>query len=156
MGELGTTMHSAAGYGKERGLAPLAPLHGGSSSGGSLGGPRTSCDLAALPALDDRRSALPRLPSLGSSSILNAEQTEQAKNVFKSFDTNGNGTIEKQEMVSAMSKLVTTLQGDLLEKKVTSLFQSADRDLSGGLTFEEFLGVYNEISIHITDFEGHL
>jgi len=79
---------------------------------------------------------------------------KKAEEVFKAFDSNKNGMIEKDELFVGLRKLVTTLEGEFLEKHITSIWQKADRDLSGGIDLAEFKKIYNDVTLSTTNFDA--
>lgn len=98
-------------------LAPLAPLK-------PLGGAK-----------------LGALPPVGS-----ADLRDKAQAVFKETDRSGDGLLQKDELYAAMWKLggsddpETILSyGGFIDRE----FAKADKDLSGALDFDEFLGIFS-------------
>merc|ERR1712048_1139489 len=63
------------------------------------------------------------------------EMLEKVTSVFRRFDTDGNGTIEKSEFKSVMQKLDPAFTDENVEK----MFAAADVDSDNALNFEEML-----------------
>ena len=54
--------------------------------------------------------------------------------VFKTFDADGSGFIDRHEMRSLMKKLAQ----DLTEEEITQIMDEVDQDDDGEISFEEF------------------
>jgi len=59
---------------------------------------------------------------------------EEIKKLFENMDTNGDGTISKEEMISLFSEL-----NDYTESEYDSMFNSADADKDGSVNYKEFI-----------------
>jgi len=60
---------------------------------------------------------------------------EKIKLIFDQFDKNNNGNIEKKEL----GALAIALNNPLSNPELQDLFKGIDSDLSGQITFEEFI-----------------
>ena len=69
--------------------------------------------------------------------LTKSEEFSELARIFRSYDTNGNGRIEKQELEQAMETIMATIQKP--REKVYKLFERLDTDHSGAIEYSEFL-----------------
>jgi Ca2+-binding EF-hand superfamily protein len=62
--------------------------------------------------------------------------------VFDSFDTDGNGLLDKDELKNAFKDF----KGGLTDKEVDTLIAEADTDNNGQVSFEEFVALIKKLS----------
>jgi calmodulin len=55
--------------------------------------------------------------------------------VFRSFDLNGNGTIEREEL----DEVFRSMGQSLSPQEINRIIQMADKDSNGALNYEEFI-----------------
>ncbi|KAL1518636.1 hypothetical protein AB1Y20_002924 [Prymnesium parvum] len=99
---------------------------------------------------------LPPLRPLGgkpAASVISTEERTAAEAVFQAVDLNKDGQVQKDELKAALWKLAAPSDGDggteemftAFEAFINREFATADRDLSGALTLDEFLTIYQTI-----------
>jgi len=88
------------------------------------------------------------------STFLRGSATDRLMAIFSVLDRNQDGRVSKQELMQAFStqRRVVSIRSNQLNKIVTDVFEKADTDRSGSMTFEEFKEVVNQQS----EFEQHL
>merc|ERR1712196_137120 len=134
---MGESMHRAAGYGSSQSLPPasnaqLAPISS----------PSNPAMLNNLPSLTSPKRGL--IPI-----VLSDDQSKEAREIFDSFDTNKNGTIERDELDVGVRKLLGgSMSEELIKVQVKSLWQESDANLSGGIDFNEFTKVLNTLKLN--------
>ena len=64
--------------------------------------------------------------------------TEKIKQIFKQFDKNKNGCIDKKELYSLSNALNNTLS----PAELSDLFKNFDEDASGEISWEEFINFW--------------
>jgi len=85
---------------------------------------------------------------------LTDDQVEHARMKFADWDKNGNGTLEIKELQSITKELNLKTTAKEFRSAIKKEFKKRDVDGSGGLTFEEFLPVYNLLYIGDMDFSA--
>mmetsp|Transcript_32384 Transcript_32384/g.79927 ORF Transcript_32384/g.79927 Transcript_32384/m.79927 type:complete len:253 (-) Transcript_32384:329-1087(-) len=60
---------------------------------------------------------------------------EEIRGIFKQLDTNGNGTIERDEFTAACGKMAAGVSADVIEK----IYTEADMDQNGHVNYKEFI-----------------
>jgi len=79
---------------------------------------------------------------IGMSGLIKGNPEDKIKFAFKIYDTNNNGTIEKQEMVSYLSSQYRVFNEETYYSMATyhaeKIFSQYDTDNNGVLSFEEF------------------
>ncbi|KAM9311945.1 NADPH oxidase 5-like [Gastrophryne carolinensis] len=73
--------------------------------------------------------------------LIYGNETDKLHFLFQVYDMDGNGTIDKQELrtvlMSCLKESAISLPEEKLDDLTEVLFQSADKDSSGSITFEE-------------------
>jgi len=79
---------------------------------------------------------------------LTMEEFEDAQGKFRHFDTDGSGSIDKEEFFNLMKAICAFPMNDRLLRKMSDLaFEAADADHSGGIDEVEFLVVYSDLHL---------
>ena len=79
---------------------------------------------------------------------LTEDEIEEIKEAFDLFDTDGSGSIDPKELRAAMQSLGFEAKNQTIYQMITDL----DKNKSGNIDFEEFLGQYGEFLKFITFF----
>ena len=58
------------------------------------------------------------------------------------YDTNSNGKLDKSELKNLLGELGLKMTGAVFDAYVSQQFSLFDKDFSGDLDFDEFLGFY--------------
>merc|ERR1711934_110781 len=146
MGGTNQKMHRAAGFGSPGHAAQ--PVRNGQSLS-----PVRPVDQSALmnnlPSLDHKRNALP--------TVLSDEQNEQAREIFKGFDKDGNGIVDHGELEAGVRQLLgDNMSEEMIKVQVKQMWE-ARSDLFKGMDFEEFKQVINTLKLNkCIDFEAIL
>eukprot|EP00931_Biecheleriopsis_adriatica_P103220 TRINITY_DN78088_c0_g1_i1.p1 TRINITY_DN78088_c0_g1~~TRINITY_DN78088_c0_g1_i1.p1 ORF type:complete len:541 (+),score=107.99 TRINITY_DN78088_c0_g1_i1:72-1625(+) len=72
---------------------------------------------------------------MASLSDLEAQEVAKVRDIFQQWDSDGNGTIERQELADVLFKLTTNLS----QEDVDKLMKQIDTDGNGVIDFDEFL-----------------
>jgi len=76
------------------------------------------------------------------------EEFEDAQQKFKHFDTDGSGSIDREEFYNLMKAISTFQVNERLLRKMSELaFDAADTDHSGAIDELEFLVVYSDLNL---------
>lgn len=67
--------------------------------------------------------------------VFSQEELDSMRVTFESMDTDGDGTITKEEFVSALKEMGESTSDSTIDK----MWQEVDLDGSGGVEFEEFV-----------------
>jgi len=79
---------------------------------------------------------------------LTMEEFEDAQRKFHHFDTDGNGSIDKDEFLVLMRHVVGSDMPDTVLKSISdAMFAAADKDHGGSIDEVEFLVVYNDLNL---------
>ena len=65
------------------------------------------------------------------------DQKKQMQDIFKSFDLDGSGSIDEDELIAAMHEL--DLKDSKTDDEIKQMFRETDKDNSGELDFNEFM-----------------
>jgi calmodulin len=68
--------------------------------------------------------------------------SDEMRVVFNSFDTDGNGFLDKEELKNAFKDF----KGGLTDEEVDALMVEADTNGDGKVSFEEFVALIKKIS----------
>lgn len=79
----------------------------------------------------------------GYHNLLSAEQLDECERAFQRFDTDHNGTLDKDELRVVLKQ---ALGEEPSQDKLDSLFESMDRDGNGEVSLDEFLTTLEESS----------
>ena len=71
--------------------------------------------------------------------LLSKEETEQARDIFNSFDTNHDGWLSREELIVAMSRKVAAEEAKV---EVNQLMSQLDSDGSGRIDYSEFISAW--------------
>ena len=77
--------------------------------------------------------------------VLTDEQKEAARFQFDAYDANSNGKLDKDELKNLLGELGLKMDGTVFDAYVQQQFNQFDKDFSGDLDFDEFLGFYSVI-----------
>jgi calcium-dependent protein kinase len=69
-----------------------------------------------------------------SRSILSTEDTEEIRQLFISMDTDGNGTLSREEIITGFSKT-----SKLTPEEVEDILKNVDTDGNGTIDYTEFI-----------------
>ena len=64
---------------------------------------------------------------------------ENLKQIFRAFDVNSDGKVERSELGSVAEELSKLGSGEVKEELVQRAFNEMDADMDGGVTQEEFV-----------------
>ncbi|KAK2169345.1 hypothetical protein LSH36_11g13075 [Paralvinella palmiformis] len=78
---------------------------------------------------------------------LTPKQITAAREKFHYYDTDKNGTIEKDELRKLFCDIFPGFHRNMIDRYVNDEFRAADRDLNNAIDFDEFLGMYKRLFV---------
>lgn len=73
------------------------------------------------------------------SHLATKSEREEMKEIFKSLDTDNNGTLSREELIQGFSQLFGDTYGEDIEEEVTKIMDEVDINHSGAIDYTEFI-----------------
>jgi hypothetical protein len=70
-----------------------------------------------------------------------------AETAFELFDTDGSGTVSREEFRSGLRSLIGTSLSDITDMQADQIMDSLDRDGKGSLDYVEFLSAFKVVDL---------
>jgi len=80
---------------------------------------------------------------------LSADQRQKLQTLFKKFDKDNNGSLDKNELRALLEEALSRNLSDLLFSKYIELqFNASDKDYNGVIDFKEFVSLYSKVYLN--------
>lgn len=81
------------------------------------------------------------------SQLINKEERERLSGLFKAFDKNSDGRLDKKELQEGYEKHMKQILGD---EEIDEIFNKIDIDQSGYIDYSEFISAAMDIEMLLT------
>ena len=71
--------------------------------------------------------------------MVSAKEKDELRHAFLALDKDGNGMLNKEELLEGYGKVFAKASPEVIEKEVTRIMEAADVNGSGEIDFSEFL-----------------